>query len=257
MRARALADSPSASPCRAVSPEKKAGSDRSGFLRGPFGRGRSAALVQGHHTGTADAEVVLECQTCALDLTPIGAAAQLLHQFVALCQAGGSQRMALGEQSAGGVDDEPATAALCEWSLRSVNGTRSPVPSSVISPRQFPTRAPSGAPVRASRREGGRGVKAKLMVVSSCCELIRGAGSGVSPSAHSAASLSFDDPTREMVYEATWRLNAERRPKAPLGTPVSRRPSPDSYSTTINAGSSINSFTFTRKSTACCPSMMR
>src|SRR3990167_3461396 len=62
--------------------------------------------VQGHHSGAAQARVVLKGQARTLHLARIGAAAQLMSQLVALRQAGCAQRMALGQQPARGVDDD-------------------------------------------------------------------------------------------------------------------------------------------------------
>jgi hypothetical protein len=68
----------------------------------------SHRLVDGDHGGTAEADVVLEGHLCALDLALLGVAAQLPGQFGALGQAGRPQRVALGDQAAGGVDHDLA-----------------------------------------------------------------------------------------------------------------------------------------------------
>lgn len=51
-------------------------------------RKKSAAPVQGHHTGAAQAQVVLQCQAGAFDLTLVGSATQLMGQLIALGKPG-------------------------------------------------------------------------------------------------------------------------------------------------------------------------
>src|SRR4051794_32154681 len=65
-------------------------------------------LVDGDHGCAAEADVVLQGQLGALDLALVGLPAQLPGQFRALRQPGRAERMALGDQSPGGVDDDLA-----------------------------------------------------------------------------------------------------------------------------------------------------
>src|ERR1700679_1230127 len=72
-------------------------------------RGTSAhRLIDGDHGRAAEADVVLERHLRALDLPLVGLAAQLPGQFRALRQPGRAERVALGDQAAGGVDDDLA-----------------------------------------------------------------------------------------------------------------------------------------------------
>src|SRR5690242_6194291 len=66
------------------------------------------ALVGGDDGGAAQPDVVLQCGADVVDLTLVGCPAQLPGQFGALRQAGGAQRVPLGDQAAGRVD-HPAT----------------------------------------------------------------------------------------------------------------------------------------------------
>ena len=71
-------------------------------------RASARRLVDGDHGGAAEADVVLERHLGALDLPLVGLAAQLPGQFRALRQPGRAERVALGDQPAGGVDDDLA-----------------------------------------------------------------------------------------------------------------------------------------------------
>src|SRR5437762_6372767 len=70
------------------------------------------AAVHRHDAGAAEAEVVLEGDLGAFDLAGVGLAAQLPDQLGALGEAGGAERVALGEQAAGGVGDELAAVGV-------------------------------------------------------------------------------------------------------------------------------------------------
>src|SRR5690606_7441287 len=61
--------------------------------------------VHGDDGGAAKAEVVLEGDACFGDLANVAHSAELPVKFGALCEAGGAQRMAFGDESAGWVDD--------------------------------------------------------------------------------------------------------------------------------------------------------
>src|SRR4051794_21796550 len=67
-------------------------------------------FVDGDHGSAAEADVVLQRGLRALHLALVGRAAQLPGQFRALRQPGRAQRVALGDQPAGGVDDRAAAA---------------------------------------------------------------------------------------------------------------------------------------------------
>ena len=54
---------------------------------------RSSRLVKRDDARAAETEVVLEANTCATDLAPIGAAAQLVRQLEALREAGRAERV--------------------------------------------------------------------------------------------------------------------------------------------------------------------
>ena len=69
---------------------------------------QAARLVDGHDGRAAEAEVVLQADLRALDLALVGLAAQLPGELGALGQAGGAERMALGDQAAGRVHHPPA-----------------------------------------------------------------------------------------------------------------------------------------------------
>src|SRR4051794_36148008 len=62
-------------------------------------------LVDGYHGGAAEADVVLEGDLGAVHLTLVGFAAQLPGQLGALGEPRRPERVALGDQSAGGADD--------------------------------------------------------------------------------------------------------------------------------------------------------
>src|SRR4051812_11642296 len=63
----------------------------------------SGAFVEGNDAGAAEAEIVLQGEPRALDLPGLRRAAQLVCQLVALRETGGAERMALGQQTAGGI----------------------------------------------------------------------------------------------------------------------------------------------------------
>src|SRR5215213_9128316 len=65
-------------------------------------------FVDRDHGGSAEADVVLQRHLGAVHLSLVGRAAQLPGQFRALRQAGRPERMALGDQPAGRVDDDLA-----------------------------------------------------------------------------------------------------------------------------------------------------
>src|SRR4051812_15035156 len=65
-------------------------------------------LVDGDHGRAAEADVVLEGDLGAVDLTLVGFAAQLPGQLGALGEPRRPERVALGDQSPGGVDDDLA-----------------------------------------------------------------------------------------------------------------------------------------------------
>src|SRR6185503_9939915 len=73
---------------------------------------RSVAAVHRHDAGAAEAEVVLQGDLGALDLASVGLAAQLPDQLGALREAGGAERVALGEQAARRVGDELAAVGV-------------------------------------------------------------------------------------------------------------------------------------------------
>jgi hypothetical protein len=61
-----------------------------------------------------------------VDLRGVGGAAQLARQLVALREAGGAERVALGQQSAGRIGDEPAAigvVAIVDEAFRAAFGT--------------------------------------------------------------------------------------------------------------------------------------
>ena len=74
----------------------------------PLGRASGGRLVDGDHGGAAEADVVLEGDLGAVDLALVGFAAQLPGQLGALGEPGRPERVALGDQPAGGVDDDLA-----------------------------------------------------------------------------------------------------------------------------------------------------
>src|SRR5205807_9573307 len=61
--------------------------------------GQFGLLVDRHHGGAAEAEVVLEGGLGAVDLAVAGVAAQLPRELGALGQAGGAEGVALGDQA--------------------------------------------------------------------------------------------------------------------------------------------------------------
>src|ERR1019366_1193637 len=67
-------------------------------------------LVDGHDGGAAEADVVLQGDLGALDLAGVGRAAQLPDELRALRQAGGAERVALGDQAPRGIDDGTVAA---------------------------------------------------------------------------------------------------------------------------------------------------
>ena len=88
---------------------------RSAALGSPGGAamlGRSVApvgaLVRGHDRCTAQPDVVLQRGGNVVDLALVGGSAQLPRQLGALRQPGGTQRVALRDQSAGRIDHPPA-----------------------------------------------------------------------------------------------------------------------------------------------------
>ena len=76
--------------------------------RSPLRPASGGRLVDGDHGGAAEADVVLEGDLGAVDLALVGVAAQLPGQLGALREAGRPERVALGDQPAGGVDDDLA-----------------------------------------------------------------------------------------------------------------------------------------------------
>src|SRR5215204_4546108 len=72
----------------------------------------SRGLVQGDDARAAQAQVVLQRQARAFHLALFGAAAQLRDELVALREAGGAQRMALGQQAARRVGDDAAAVGV-------------------------------------------------------------------------------------------------------------------------------------------------
>ena len=68
--------------------------------------------VQRDHAGAAEAEVVLQREPRAVDLARFGRAAQLMRQLVALREAGGAQRMTLGQQAARRIGDDLAAVGV-------------------------------------------------------------------------------------------------------------------------------------------------
>src|SRR5664279_1433180 len=81
----------------------------------------SGAFVQRHDAGAAEAEIMLQRQSRAVDLGCRGGAAQLTRQLIALREPGRAERMALRQQSAGGIGDELAAigvVAIVDETLR-------------------------------------------------------------------------------------------------------------------------------------------
>ena len=75
--------------------------------------GRSRGPVQRDDAGAAEPEVVLQADARAVDLAPVGRAAQLLRQLEALREPGRAQRMPLGQQAARRIGDEsPAVGVV-------------------------------------------------------------------------------------------------------------------------------------------------
>ena len=72
----------------------------------------SGAGVEGDDAGAAEADVVLQRDPGVGDLARAGLAAQLPDEFGALGEAGGAERVALGEQAAGGVGDDSAAIGV-------------------------------------------------------------------------------------------------------------------------------------------------
>jgi len=72
----------------------------------------SVLAVHRHDARPAEAEVVLERDLRALDLTLLGRAAQVPHELGALREAGGAQRVTLGEQTTRRVRDELAAVGV-------------------------------------------------------------------------------------------------------------------------------------------------
>ncbi|KAB8670408.1 hypothetical protein FH972_026321 [Carpinus fangiana] len=66
------------------------------------------ALVHGDDDGAAQAQVVLQAGVGAVDETVVSPAAQMPGELSALRDAGGAERVALGDEAAGGVDDHAA-----------------------------------------------------------------------------------------------------------------------------------------------------
>src|SRR5438093_12655586 len=66
-------------------------------------------LVDGHDSGAAEPDVVLQPHLRAVDLSLVGVASQLPRELRALRQARRPERMALRDQASGGVD-HPAPA---------------------------------------------------------------------------------------------------------------------------------------------------
>src|ERR1700744_4206823 len=69
-------------------------------------------LVQGHDAGAADADIVGERQSCALDLANAGLAAKLPNQLGALRKSGGAERMSLRQQPSRWIDHDLAAVAV-------------------------------------------------------------------------------------------------------------------------------------------------
>ena len=72
--------------------------------------GLDGGLVDGDDGGAAEPDVVLEGDLGAVDLALVGGAAQLPGQLAALGEAGGAERVALGDQAARRVDDRAVAA---------------------------------------------------------------------------------------------------------------------------------------------------
>ena len=72
----------------------------------------SRVAVQRHDAGAAEAEIVLQRESRAVDLACLGRAAQLLRQLVALRQAGGAERMTLRQQAARWVGHDLAAIGV-------------------------------------------------------------------------------------------------------------------------------------------------
>src|SRR6185369_16855453 len=73
---------------------------------------RSDSLVQRHHAGAAESEVVLQRQARTLHLALVRRAPQLLNQLGALGKARGAERMPLGQQAARRIGDDPPAIAV-------------------------------------------------------------------------------------------------------------------------------------------------
>ena len=67
--------------------------------------------IEGHDTGAAKPDIVLESEPQILDLTHFRRTAQLVSQFIALRQSGRAKRMSLRKKAAGRIGD--VEAAIC------------------------------------------------------------------------------------------------------------------------------------------------
>ncbi len=66
-------------------------------------------LVNRHHGGASEAEIVLQRDLCVPDEPVVGPAAQLPDELGALRDPGRSERVALGYEAAGGIDHAAAS----------------------------------------------------------------------------------------------------------------------------------------------------
>src|SRR5688572_16161060 len=72
----------------------------------------SGTFVERDDAGAAETEIVLQAEPRALHLRRRRGAAQLPGQLVALRKPGGAERMALRQQAAGRIGDDPAAIAV-------------------------------------------------------------------------------------------------------------------------------------------------
>jgi len=69
-------------------------------------------LVSSDNNSTTQAKIVLQCNLCILDLSLLCQSTQLPAQLSTLSQASGAERMTLGDEAAGGIDDPFATICV-------------------------------------------------------------------------------------------------------------------------------------------------
>ena len=72
----------------------------------------SALFEDVHEPGAAEPAVVLQGDASALNLAAASFSAQLPGQFRNLCQSRCAKRMALGQQTAGRIDDDITTIGI-------------------------------------------------------------------------------------------------------------------------------------------------